>query len=207
MSLKPAEKKLFLQDEIELLKDRNWPGSAKYVPATIMNALLSKKLAYAYGVIEESISNIWDYIEYVIVNVLLDHCQDCKQLHPYLQNVATRLIEDLKIDFQKKLHELLELEKNFVFTCNEEYERQLEGMKSLKLVIPKELSAGGKHLVSVEGVGDEICVDHLVLVAPELLKKAFDLKKHMKIYWKFVVERLVDNCALSIFALINDVGA
>ncbi|XP_076893451.1 dynamin-related protein 4C-like [Bidens hawaiensis] len=190
-SLKLGIEKPFLSDEIQLLDDRKWHGSAKYVPSLIGNAL-NKNFSYAYDVLEEFVSDISNYIGLVVVTVLVDHSKEHLQLHPYFQHIGRMWTEDLKNDFRKKLQELLNLEKRFIYSCNDDYETKVKRMKNVKLVIPKELTFG------------EISVEHLVEVSPVLLEKAFDLKKQMNIYWEFVVGRLVDNCALNLFAIITE---
>ncbi|XP_076918510.1 dynamin-related protein 4C-like [Bidens hawaiensis] len=201
-SLKIGMEKPFLSDEIQLLDDRKWHGSAKYVPSIIGNAL-NKNFSYAYDVLEEFVSDISNYIGLVVVAVLVDHSKEHLQLHPYFRHIGRMWTEDLKNDFRKKLQELLNLEKSFIYSCNDDYETKVKRMKNVKLVIPKELTFGEK-VVSIEGIGEEISVEHLVEVSPVLLEKAFDLKKQMNIYWEFVVGRLVDNCALNLFAIITE---
>ncbi|KAJ0734191.1 putative dynamin stalk domain, Dynamin superfamily [Helianthus annuus] len=202
MDLEQDTKHPFLYDEISLVDDRYTPDSADYVSPTVGKALLAKRFSYAADTLEKCVSEILDYVELVVITVLMDHSKEYQQLNPYLQNIGKMWIEDLEEQFRKKLEELINLEKSFIYTCKEDYHTKVNEMKMVKFVIP-EGNPIEKVCVNIDGIGENIRVDHLRGYPPSLLEKAFDLRKQMTVYWKYTIERLIDNCMLNFHVIIS----
>ncbi|KAJ0734193.1 putative dynamin GTPase [Helianthus annuus] len=188
----------FLQIELELLNSSDWPFPCIFVSSSIFKSLLNRQFSYASSTINKFVSSITDYIYGVVVTVLLDHETDSKQLRPYLRMIGRELVEGVRKSFKEKVHEMLDLEKKFHYTCSDDYRRKMNEMESVKLELEN-----GKEFTSIEGIGNDIRVDHLKGYDEHQIELGFELKKHLVVYWEFVVNRFVDYCVLNLHSSID----
>ncbi|KAD3066843.1 hypothetical protein E3N88_34723 [Mikania micrantha] len=187
----------FLSYEIDLLVSRNWPRSVN--SNSIFRQLLDRQFSYASSTINNFVSCIMDYINGVVVKVLLDHGKNNVQLHPILRMFGGVWVEGVQNSFEKKLAEVLDFEKTFLHTWSDDFSRKLNEMKSMKLELDDR-----NEFTTIEGLGKNIRVDHLNSYTVNQIETAFELKKRMLVYWEFVVNRVVNHCPLILWSSIKE---
>ncbi|XP_076954589.1 dynamin-related protein 4C-like [Bidens hawaiensis] len=196
--LKHDNRKPFLQYEVEILKRTSQYNLLYLLSSSVLKSLLHRQFSEASSIIDEFVSSIMEYIERVVVKVLLNHEIYSWQLHPFMIQIGRVLVKGMRKSYLKKLTEMLDMEKEFVYTSSDEFARKMKEMESVKLELD-----GGEDFIDIEGFGNNINVEHLKGYPKSQVKVAFEQKKENVVYWEIVVNRFVDYCYLNLQTLIK----
>ncbi|KAA8538982.1 hypothetical protein F0562_025674 [Nyssa sinensis] len=163
-------------------------------------------LQEAKGTPVEFVAKVWNYIETVVLAVLMHHSENYPQLQSSTRRAAQNLIAKMKERSTQVVMDIVEMEKLTDYTCDPEYMtvwRKLMENQNVFNEVMNNLWKPAK--IMIEGFG-EIEVEHLRL-HPNIRDQAFDMKMRITAYWKIVLKRLVDSMALhsqlSIQLLVN----
>ncbi|XP_076945509.1 dynamin-related protein 4C-like [Bidens hawaiensis] len=197
--LKHDNRKPFLQYEVEVLKTTSQYNLLYLLSSSVLKSLLHRQFSEASSIIDEFVFSIMEYIERVVVKVLLNHEIYSWQLHPFMIQIGRVLVGGMRKSYKKKLTEMLDMEKEFVYTSSGEFTRKLKEMESVKLDLDV-----GEEFIDIEGFGNNISVEHLKGYPKFQIKVAFEQKKENVVYWEIVVNRFVDYCYLNLQNLIKE---
>ncbi|KAL8543631.1 hypothetical protein ACS0TY_004268 [Phlomoides rotata] len=204
MQSKSDEKKSnFLIDEIRVLEEAKSIGLPKFLPRAAFLTLLQKKVKGISFTPFEFVEKTWVYIEGVVVNVLMQHCENYPQLQSSTRRAAQNLVSLKKQQSVDWVKDIVEMEKLTDYTCNPEYVTLWNKLMSHQDAFMSILNDRGKSTgLSIDVLG-VIDVGHLrdqVVAAQE----AFDLKMRMTAYWKIVLRRMVDCMALHLLFSVQN---
>ncbi|KAI6684403.1 hypothetical protein NL676_030316 [Syzygium grande] len=198
----------FLLEELEVLEEAKGIGLPDFLPRTAFLTLLQRKVK---GILSRQPSfgvRVWDYINEVVIRVLMQHSENYPQLQSSTRRAASNLINKMKGKTMNKMIKILEMENLTDYTCNPEYLLQRNELMTLQgkfMVAIDRYQSYGNEIV-LEGIG-KVYVGNLRERKKQLVQEAFDLKMRMTAYWKIVVRRFVDWMALhlrfSVHNLVN----
>ncbi|OMO92907.1 hypothetical protein CCACVL1_06723 [Corchorus capsularis] len=205
----------FLLEEIKVLEDAKGIELPNFLPREAFVRILHRKVEKISGMPVEFAEKIWDYIEGVVMDVLMRHSEIYYQLKVSIKRAAHNLVQTMREQSIIRVKEIVQMEKLTAYTCNSDYTTEWSKlMNQQENFIRNIVNNGPNHqtwlssTVRLDGFGD-IPVEHLrkqpnVL----LLQQAFDLKMRITAYWKIVMGRLVDSMALhlqySVHNLVNN---
>ncbi|KAK7303006.1 hypothetical protein RJT34_13905 [Clitoria ternatea] len=181
-------------------------GLPNFMPRPAFLTLLQNKVKQISSMPIEFIDNVWDYLEDVVVAVLMRHSEHYGQLQTSARRAGQSIIAKMKDSSMKYVKQVVEMEKLTDYTCNPEYLSEYNKlMANQNEFIKNVLADEYKPLVELEGFGN-VDVRHL-WHHRTLLPQAFDLKMRLTAYWRIVLRRLIDSTALhlqfSIFNLVD----
>ncbi|KAG5583119.1 hypothetical protein H5410_053746 [Solanum commersonii] len=127
---------------------------------------------------EHFTGEVRNYIERIVIKVLMHHCDNYPQLQSSTRRAAQNLIAKKKDESVDWVREIIGMENQTDYTCNPE------------------------HVANCSGIG-VIDVGHLRKHVG-VVQQAFELKMRMIAYWKIVLMRLVDSMALHIMFIIQN---
>ncbi|BFG20498.1 hypothetical protein CerSpe_067720 [Prunus speciosa] len=203
----------FLMEEIAILEEAKGINLPNFVQRSGFLTILQGKVEGISGIPLEFVEHVWNYIENVVLFVLMRNTEKYYQLQPSARRACQNLIQRMK---ERSIHwmtEILEMEKLTDYTCNPEYVSEWHRLMTeqetfITKVIRNSNDLGlGPHIkVNVEGIG-MVEVGGLMKYPHVLLSQAFDLKMRMTAYWNVVLRRLIDSMALhlqlSVSNLVN----
>ncbi|CAK9134038.1 unnamed protein product [Ilex paraguariensis] len=187
----------FLMEEIRVLEETRGIGLPNFLPRAAFLMILQKKVNEISGAPVEFVSKVWEYIEKVVVAVLMRHSEHYPQLESSTRRAAQILIAKRKDMSADRVAEIIEMEKIIDYTCDPEYLTvwgKLMASKNLFLDVMNNYSRS--TLITIDGFG-EVEVGHLKSF-PNIRDQAFDIKMRIAAYWKIVLKRLVDSMALNL---------
>lgn len=200
-------KENFLMDEIGVLQETKGIGLPNFLPRTAFLTILQRKVKEVSDAPIDFVSNVWDYIEKVVVSVLTHHSANYPQLQSSNRRAASNLIERMKEKSLDRVMELTEMEKITDYTCSPDYLaewNQLMAGQNAFITIMNDRWATPKITIHAFG---EIEVGHLREYPNAVRQNAFDMKMRITAYWNIVLRRLVDVTALhlqfSVHNLVN----
>ncbi|PIN07238.1 Vacuolar sorting protein VPS1, dynamin [Handroanthus impetiginosus] len=190
-----ATKNAFLLDVISVLEETKAIGLPNFLPRAAFLTLLQKNVKGISFAPIAFVEKIWDYIEKVVVSVLMRHSDNYPQLLSSTRRAAQNLVSKRKKQSIDWVIDIIEMEKLTDYTCNPEYVSMWNKLMAHQNEFMKALNDHSKpRNLHIDGYGD-VDVAHLrshVAVAQE----AFDLKMRLTAYWNVVLRRLVDGMAL-----------
>ncbi|XP_031402379.1 dynamin-related protein 4C-like [Punica granatum] len=192
----------FLMEEISLLEEAKGIRLPNFIPRTAFLTILHKKVEDISCKPFKFMGELWDYIELVVITVLMDHSKNYPPLQACMRRAAQNLIAKMKERAMIRVTEIIEMEKLTDYTCDPEYISEwnkLMGEEPKLLAAVNNESFERPSAVSLEGIG-VVEIDPLRQLKHQV-KQAFDLKMRMTSYWKIVKRRLVDTMAM--FLLFN----
>ncbi|PQQ06083.1 dynamin-related protein 4C-like [Prunus yedoensis var. nudiflora] len=205
----------FLMEEIAILEEAKGINLPNFVQRNGFLTILQGKVEGISGIPLEFVEHVWNYIENVVLLVLMRNTEKYYQLQPSARRACQNLIQRMK---ERSIHwmtEILEMEKLTDYTCNPEYVSEWHRLMTeqetfITKVIHNSNDLGlGPHTeikINVEGIG-MVEVGRLMKYPHVLLSQAFDLKMRMTAYWNVVLRRLIDSMALhlqlSVSNLVN----
>ncbi|PIN04600.1 hypothetical protein CDL12_22868 [Handroanthus impetiginosus] len=199
----------FLLDEICVLEETKTIGLPNFLPRAVFLTLLQKNIKGISFAPIEFVEKIWDYIENVVVSVLMRHSDNYPQLLSSTRRAAQNLVSKKRKQSVDWVIDIVEMEKLTDYTCNPEYVSLWNKLMAHQNAFMEALNHGvlGPHCMKptnlhMDGYGD-VDVNHLrshVVVAHE----AFDLKSRLAAYWKIVLRRLVDCMALHLLFSVQN---
>ncbi|KAK4486458.1 hypothetical protein RD792_009138 [Penstemon davidsonii] len=198
----------FLVDEIKVLEEAKSIGLPNFLPKTAFHTLLRRKVKDVSLFPFDFVENVWNYIERIVVSVLMMHSDNYPQLLSSTKRAAKNLIAKKKQQSVNWVNDIVEMEMLTDYTCNPEYTtswRKLMSYESEFINIVNNQPPRVTWKINIEGLGI-IDVDHL-RGGKALLREAFDVKMRITAYWNIVLRRMVDCMALhlvySVEKLVN----
>ncbi|KAL3523407.1 hypothetical protein ACH5RR_016241 [Cinchona calisaya] len=196
-------KNSFLKEEISILEEAKGIGLPNFLPHT---AFLTSLLMKVHGISStpvEFVGKIWNYVESVLVRVLMKHCDNYPQLQSSIRRAAQNLVVKKKEQSVDWVMEIIEMEKLTDYTCNPEYVATWNSLMAKQEQFMEIMNDHSKPtIIGIDGIGD-IDVGYLRKHAA-VIQQAFDLKMRMKAYWKLVLRRMVDCMALHVLFSIQN---
>lgn len=187
----------FLIDEIRVLEESKRIGLPNFLPRTAFLTILQKKVKGISSFPASFIGEVWDYLEEIVISVLMKHSDNYPQLQSSTKRAAHNLISKMKEQSFNRVMEMIEMEKLADYTCSPEYTAECFKLISLQDNFVREVFSDqpkpGK--VSLGDLGD-VEVGYLRQYHHNVVNQAFDLKVRMISYWKIVLRRVVDCMAL-----------
>ncbi|XVF41584.1 hypothetical protein PTKIN_Ptkin01aG0291000 [Pterospermum kingtungense] len=185
----------FLMDEIRVLEEAKGIALPNFLPRTAFLTILQQKVKGISSYPAQFMGGVWDYLEEVVIAVLMNHSDNYPQLQSSTRRAAHSLISKMKDQSFNRVMEIIEMEKLTDYTCSPEYTTECLKLMSLQDNFIKEVFSDSKpgkvslgELGEVE-VGDLRRYHHVI-------NQAFDLKMRTIAYWKIVLRRVVDCMAL-----------
>ncbi|XP_074312307.1 dynamin-related protein 4C-like [Silene latifolia] len=193
----------FLMEEVRVLEESKGIGLPNFLPRSGFITILHRKINGISGIPVEFMSKAWDYIESVVVTVLMHHCNNYPPLQSSTKRAATGLIAKLKDETTKRVEELVEMEKLADYTSNPEYMSVWNSMMKCQDRFMKIVeSASPESFTEIQGFG-RVDVGHMRNYKP-VAHQALDMKLRMTAYWKIVLRRLVDSMALHLLFSVQN---
>ncbi|CAN0866566.1 Dynamin-related protein 4C [Linum grandiflorum] len=147
-----------------------------YLSPVAFLTLLQKKIKGISWIPLAFVDNVWNYIEGVVISVLMQRCESYHRLQLSTRRICQNLISRMRERSVNWVNEILEMEKSTDYTCNPEYLTEWN------------IEITGFGVVTVgDAVKKSLVVD-----------QAFDLRMRIVTYWKIVIRRVVDSMALHI---------
>ncbi|GAV80286.1 Dynamin_N domain-containing protein/Dynamin_M domain-containing protein/GED domain-containing protein [Cephalotus follicularis] len=189
-------KKNFLVEEIAILEECSGINLPNFLPRNAFIVMLQKKVDGILHMSVDFIEKVWNYIEGVVIGVLMKHSENYYQLQISVRRAGNNLIAKIKKRSVDRVMEMVQMEKLTDYTCDPDYLDKCNNLNALRENFMRDVLVN--HLrssaVDLQGFG-HIEVDHLRQQFP-VLNQAFDLKMRMTAYWKIVLKRMVDSMAL-----------
>ncbi|KAK3441341.1 hypothetical protein EUGRSUZ_B01395 [Eucalyptus grandis] len=154
----------FLLEELEVLEEAKGIWLPNFLPRTAFLTLLQWKVKGISSKPPSFVACVWEYIEGVVIRVLMRHCEN----YPQLQ--SSKLTD---------------------YTCNPEYMLEWNNLMSQQNIFMDAINDVSKPSnIVLQGIG-EVDVGNL-RHRKQQIQEAFDLKMRITAYWKFV-QNLVNN--------------
>ncbi|CAN1217796.1 Dynamin-related protein 4C [Linum perenne] len=168
-----------------------------YLSSVAFLALLQKKVQGIYVIPLAFVDQVWNYIEGVVISVLMKRCESYHLLQLSTRRTCHSLISRMRERSVNWVNEVLEMEMATDYTCNPEY--LIEWNKLLAhrpqfITSVKANNSGTRISIADFGV---VTVGHAVKWSM-VLEQAYDLRMRIVTYWKIVRRRLVDAMGLHI---------
>ncbi|KAK3014095.1 hypothetical protein RJ639_009500 [Escallonia herrerae] len=194
----------FLMEEIKVLKETKAMWLPNFVPRSAFLAVLQRKVNKISDTPVELIAKVWNYIEKVVTEVLMHHCENYPQLHSSTRRAAQSLVAKMKDKSTERVLEMVEMEKLTDYTCDPEYvtlwSKLMENNNAFTEIMNDYSEPTTLH---IEGFV-EIEVGHLRAFPKDIRDQAFDIKMRVTAYWKIVLKRLVDSMALHLLLSVRN---
>ncbi|KAI3417124.1 ABC transporter domain-containing protein [Psidium guajava] len=185
----------FLLEELEVLEDTKGIGLPNFLPRTAFLTLLQRKVKGISSKPPSFVARVWDYIEGVVIRVLMRHSENYPLLQSSIRRAASNLINKMKEKAMDRMMEIVEMEKLTDCTCNPKYISEWNNLMSQKNKFMDKFNHRSRPSnIDLEGIG-VVEVGNL-RDRKEQIPKAFDLKMRITAYWKIVLGRFVDSMAL-----------
>ncbi|XP_027185474.1 dynamin-related protein 4C-like [Coffea eugenioides] len=195
ISIQSEQKQTFLVEEISILEEAKGINLPNFLPRSVFLISLHKKVRAVSATPDEFVNKFWEYLQGVLVPVLMKHSANYPQLQPSIRRAAQSLVSKKREQSVDWVLQIIEMEKLTDYTCNPEYAATWHDlMKSQDRFMIIMNDHKKTTTLEIDGIG-EVEVGHLrnhLVVA----QQAFDLKMRMTAYWKIVLRRLVDSMAL-----------
>lgn len=193
---KNVEKKEdFLMDEIMSLKEANGIGLPNFLPRAVFLNVLQKKVSVISAIPEVFVEKLWNYIETVVIKVLMHHFGDYQQLRSSTRCAVQNLIAKRKDESINWVREIIETERLTDYTYNPEYVATCSTLMEQQKPFMEIMNDSDKpSIIKLKEIG-EVDVGSLRM-NKDIAQQAFELKMRMIAYWKIVLMRMVDHMAL-----------
>ncbi|CAH9140091.1 unnamed protein product [Cuscuta epithymum] len=186
----------FLMDDIMALEEAKEIGLPNFLPRGVFLSILQKRVKGISSMPRDFIDKFWDYIEGIVVKVLMYHSDNYPQLQASMRRAAQNVIAKKKEKSFEWVKEIIGMEMLADYSCNPEYTatwNKLMEKQQEFLDILNDISKGSKMSID----GEEVEIGHLRYYRDNV-KQAFDMRMRIMAYWKIVMMRLVDSMALHI---------
>ncbi|PHU05652.1 Dynamin-related protein 4C [Capsicum chinense] len=199
-----AKKEDFLMEEINALQETKGIGLPNFLPRGVFLNVLQKRVKEIAAMPEDFIGKVWNYVERIIIKVLMYHCDNYPQLQSSTRRAAQNLIAKRKDESVDWVRKIIGMETQTDYTCNPEYVANCSKLMAQQTSFMEIMNDQRKHSVlNLEGGIGVIDVGHLRKHLG-VVQQAFELKMRMIAYWKIVLMRLVDSMALHIMFSIQN---
>ncbi|KAL8543630.1 hypothetical protein ACS0TY_004267 [Phlomoides rotata] len=106
---------------MKVLEDTKRTGLPNFLPRSAFLVLLQKKTEVISFAPFDFVEKMWNYVERVVISVLLRHCENCPQLSPSTRRAVENVVADVKKRFVDWVTDLVEMEKITDYTCDPAY--------------------------------------------------------------------------------------
>ncbi|KAH7683445.1 Dynamin GTPase protein [Dioscorea alata] len=193
----------FLMEEIIVLEEAKAIGLPNFLPESTFKTLLKRKIDGISHFPIEFVKKVWNYIEKVVIKVLLKHSDNYPQLQSSMTMAAQNLIEKMTKQSCQSVQRMIDVERVGAYTSNPDYMATWCSLMGKQDHFMDLLHNHSKcSILNLDRFG-KFNVDHLRQQQKEIAEKAFDLRMRMIAYWRSVVIRLVDGPALHILYSIQ----
>ncbi|KAF8038493.1 hypothetical protein BT93_B1134 [Corymbia citriodora subsp. variegata] len=193
----------FLLEELEVLEEAKGIGLPNFLPRTAFITVLQRKVKGISSKPPSFVARVWEYIEGVVIRVLMQHSENYPQLQSSTRRAASSLINKTKEKAMDRMMELVEMEKLSDYTCNPEYMLEWNNLMSQQNTFMDTINNMSRPSnIVLDGIG-EVDVANLRHRKPQI-QEAFDLKMRITAYWKIVLRRFVDSMALHLLFSVQN---
>ncbi|KAL3749799.1 hypothetical protein ACJRO7_010857 [Eucalyptus globulus] len=193
----------FLLEELEVLEEAKGMWLPNFLPRTAFLTLLQRKVKGISSKPPSFVARVWEYIEGVVIRVLMRHCENYPQLHSSTRRAASSLINKMKEKSMDRMMEFVEMEKLADYTCNPEYTLEWNNLMSQQNIFMDAINVVWKPSnIVLQGIG-EVDVGNL-RHRKQQIQEAFDLKMRITAYWEIVLRRFVDLMALHLLFSVQN---
>ncbi|CAN0921192.1 Dynamin-related protein 4C [Linum grandiflorum] len=190
----------FLEDEVMILEEAKGIWLPNYLSSVAFLALLQKKIKGISWIPLAFVDNVWNYIEGVVVSVLMQRCESYHRLQHSTRRSCHNLISRMRERSVNWVNEILEMEKLTDYTCNPEYLTEWDKLMALRPQFLTSIQAlqntQQQQVVGIPSFGAVTVGD--AVKNSLVVDQAFDLRMRIVTYWRIVRRRLVDSMALHI---------
>ncbi|XP_030540787.1 dynamin-related protein 4C-like isoform X3 [Rhodamnia argentea] len=185
----------FLLEELDVLEEAKGIGLPNFLPRSAFLTLLQRKVKGISSKPPSFVARVWDYIEGVVIRVLMHHSENYPQLQSSTRRAASNLINKTKEKAKDRMMEVVEMERLTDYTCNPKYMLEWNNLMSQQNTFMDAINSWQRPMnIDLVGIG---VVDVANLRdRKEQIQEAFDLKMRITAYWKIVLGRFVDSMAL-----------
>ncbi|KAH0721106.1 hypothetical protein KY284_006136 [Solanum tuberosum] len=201
------KKEDFLMEEIRALEETKGIGLPNFLPRGVFLNVLQKRVKEITTMPEDFTGKVWNYIERIVIKVLMHHCDNYPQLQSSTRRAAQNLIAKKKDESVDWVREIIGMENQTDYTCNPEYVANCSKIMAQQTAFMEIMNDHKKSsTINLTGGIGVIDVGHLRKHVG-VVQQAFELKMRMIAYWKIVLMRLVDSMALHImFSIQNTIN-
>ncbi|CAN6284850.1 unnamed protein product [Urochloa humidicola] len=179
---------LFLMEETRVLEETMGINLPNFLPRSAFHVMLKKKVEMVGQVPEDLVSEVWEYVEDLVMKVLLRHSENFPQVQSSCRRAIQSLMEKARTRSAQHVKELIEMELVADYTANPDYMKTwAEVMDGQKKFMESVENKSNPTKITLVGIG-EVDVSHLRMHA-DLAGQA---------YWKSIVLRLIDGLALHV---------
>ncbi|KAF9606773.1 hypothetical protein IFM89_028149 [Coptis chinensis] len=196
-------KDMFLMEEIRVLEESKSIGLPNFLPRAAFILILQRKLKDVSNTPIDFVQRVWNYVEEVVVRVIIFHSEGYPQLQNASRRAAHNLIMKMRERSFDRVKEIVEMEKLADYTCNPEYMTCWNEFMSHQNNFMNVLNDESRpEKFSLPGYG-EVDVGHL-RGYPLVVQNAFDMKMRLTAYWKIVLKRMVDSVGLHLLFSVKN---
>nr|DAD23946.1 TPA_asm: hypothetical protein HUJ06_025409 [Nelumbo nucifera] len=196
-------KEKFLMEEILLLEESKGIELPNFLPRTAFLAILQRKVKEVSITPIKFVQEVWNYVEEVVVRVLMKHSESYPQLQSCTRRAAQNLIGKMKDQSINRVTEIVEMEKITDYTCNPDYMSTWRGLMAKQEIFMKSFNDPFQcSSVNIEGLGT-VELQHLREYGG-MVQQAYDLRMRIRAYWTIVLQRLVDSLALHLLFSVQN---
>ncbi|KAM0936082.1 putative dynamin stalk domain, GTPase effector domain, Dynamin superfamily [Dioscorea sansibarensis] len=188
----------FLMEEIKILEEAKAIGLPNFLPESTFKILLKRKIDGISHFPIEFVRKVWNYIEEIVIKVLLKHSDNYPQLQSSMTRAAQNLIEKMKKQSCQVVQGMIDMERVGAYTSNPDYMMTWCSLMEKQDHFMDLLHDHSKSSILDLGRFGKVKVDHLRRQQKQMAEKAFDLRMRLIAYWRSVILRLVDGPALHI---------
>ncbi|CAN0866572.1 Dynamin-related protein 4C [Linum grandiflorum] len=189
----------FLEDEINILEEAKGIWLPNYLSPVAFLTLLQKKIKGISWIPLAFVDNVWNYIEGVVISVLMQRCESYHRLQLSTRRICQNLISRMRERSVNWVNEILEMEKSTDYTCNPEYLTEWNRLLAMRSdFITSVQIQEQKQTSQIEITGFGVVTVGDAVKKSLVVDQAFDLRMRIVTYWKIVIRRVVDSMALHI---------
>ncbi|KAL3749827.1 hypothetical protein ACJRO7_010882 [Eucalyptus globulus] len=101
----------FLLEELEVLEEAKGIGLQDVLPHTAFSFFLQQKTMAISSKLPSLVVRVWDYIEGVVIQALMQHSENYPQLQSSMRRAASSLINKMKGKMMNRMMKIVKMEK------------------------------------------------------------------------------------------------
>nr|GMD14941.1 dynamin-related protein 4C-like [Ipomoea batatas] len=192
----------FLMEEISALDEAKEIGLPNFLPRGVFLSIMQKRVKVISTRPQDFVAKLWDYIEKIVVRVLMQHADIYPQLQSSMRRASQNLIAKMKQKSVDWVEEIIEMEMIADYSSNPEYSATWNKLMEKQGEFMELLNDSSKcSKLNIDG--NEIEISLLRGFGTDVVCQAFDTRMRIIAYWKIVLMRLVDSMALHVLFSIQ----
>ncbi|MQM04436.1 hypothetical protein Taro_037240 [Colocasia esculenta] len=199
----PNENFKFLMEEVTEIEECKGLGLPNFLPRSAFLTILRRKVQKIAHTPAKFVTEVWTYIEDVVVKILMKHSDNYPPLQASMRRAAVNLMEKMRRRSSEHVKVLIEMEKLADYTSNPDYRstwanlmEQLDGF----------MDAVENHTkptkLTLKLIG-EVDIAHL-RERKAMAEQAFDMRMRLVAYWRSILLRVVDGLALNLLLSVRN---